>query len=393
MPEKFSFTKAALESLVAPANVKRVRVFDTRCPGLALYVSGAGTKVFYVYRWVKETGQPKEVKIGPFPDLSIEQARESAREILGMLARGEDPVAEKRKARAEMTFAELFDWYLEHHAKLRKKSWDRDKWQFELHLTSLARLRVSQVTKAQIRELHARIGKDSGIYAANRALALVRTIYNKAIAHELVQIANPAAGVTAFREESRDRRLTAGEIPRFFQALEEHGSQDLKDYVLLSLFTGARKSNVLAMRFDEIDFVGRTWRIPETKNGTSQVIPLEDAEIEVLERRQAESDGPWVFPGKGKKVEYLTKPPVGWSKVLDEAKVTDLRFHDLRRTLGSWMADTGASLPVIGKTLNHMSQSTTAIYARLSLDPVREAKGKAINAMLARRAVDSNTRD
>jgi integrase len=383
MSQKFSFTKPALDNLPIPEKGKRLRVFDTRCPGLALQVMGSGNKAFYVYRWVE--GQPKQVKIGPFPDLSIEQARDKAREILGSLALGEDPVAEKRKARAEMTFGELFDWYLEHHAKVRKKSWGRDKWQYELHLQSLAKLKLSQITRAQIREIHARLGKDSGIYAANRVLALIRTVFNKAIAHELTTLANPASSVTAFREQSRDRRLNTTEIPRFFEALEKHGSQDLWDYVYLSLFTGARQANVLAMSFDDIDLQARTWRIPETKNGTPQVIPLEDTEVEILTRREAKAKGPWVFPGKGKKVGHLTKPPVGWDTVLREAKVSDFRFHDLRRTLGSWMADTGASLPVIGKALHHMSQSTTAVYARLSLDPVREAKSKAISAMLARR--------
>lgn len=106
MNQKFSFTKPALDNLPIPEKGKRIRVFDTRCPGLALQVMGTGAKAFYVYRWVE--GQPKQVKLGPFPDLSIEQAREMAREMLGKLACGEDSVEERKKAREEMTFAQLF---------------------------------------------------------------------------------------------------------------------------------------------------------------------------------------------------------------------------------------------------------------------------------------------
>ncbi len=119
-----------------------------------------------------------------------------------------------------------------------------------------------------------------------------------------------------------------------------------------------------------------------TKNGTAQTLPLEAAEIEILKRRKRDSEAPWVFPASRSASGHFNKPDAGWKRILDRAGIKDLRIHDLRRSLGSWMVDTGASLAVIGKALNHQSQTTTAIYARLSHQTVREAKSRAIGAML-----------
>ena len=94
-----------------------------------------------------------------------------------------------------------------------------------------------------------------------------------------------------------------------------------------------------------------------------------------------ESTSDYVFPGPGA-TGHLVEPRKAWKRILDRAEIEDLRIHDLRRSLGSWQAATGANLSVIGKTLNHKNVTTTAIYARLNLDPVREAMQKATTAML-----------
>lgn len=207
-------------------------------------------------------------------------------------------------------------------------------------------------------------------------------MFNRAIKKGQMRGTNPAAGVEAFAEHGRDRRIQPHEVARFLAAVADEPSTDIRDYVLISLYTGARKANVLAARWEHVDLEGRTWRIPVTKNGTAQTIPLEDAEVEILERRRADSASPWVFPGIGAS-GHLADPKAGWARILERAGIADLRIHDLRRSLASFMVDSGASLPVVGKALHHQSQATTAIYARLSLDPVREAKRAAHGAMRA----------
>jgi integrase len=315
--------------------------------------------------------------------MTIEQARKKATELNAAIESGHDPAEDRAIKRAEWTFQELFDWYLERHAKLRKRSWERDEANFKNHLAGLAGLPISKVTRTVIRQRHAEIGREAGPYAANRVLALVSAVFSKAIAYELFNGANPAHGVEAFPEQSRDRRLSAAEVPRLLAAIEEEPNETLRDFIFMLLFTGARKSNVLTMRWDEVDFDAGTWRIPQTKSGRPQVVPLGKTELAILRERKEKTTSIWVFPGRTDTASgHLERPEHGWERILKRAEIKDLRLHDLRRSLGSWMVDTGASLPVIGQALHHQSQATTAIYARLSLDPVRDAKSKAIEPIL-----------
>jgi integrase len=176
--------------------------------------------------------------------------------------------------------------------------------------------------------------------------------------------------------------LQPEELPRFFAALAAEPNETARDFFMLSLLTGARKSNTLAMRWEEISFAAETWRIAETKNGEPQTVHLPRQAVEILTARKLASDGPWVFPGGGAS-GHLADPKKAWMRILAEAGIADLQIHDLRRTLGSWQAATGANSYIIGKSLGHRSQQSTAIYARLNLDPVRESVNKATDAMFA----------
>lgn len=104
-----------------------------------------------------------------------------------------------------------------------------------------------------------------------------------------------------------------------------------------------------------------------------------------LSQLHAHRANPWVFPSHGR-TGLLVEPKRGWAALLERAGIEDLRLHDLRRTLGSWMIDTGASLAVIGKTLGHKSPSATAVYARLSMQSIRDAKARAVEALHQARA-------
>jgi integrase len=135
------------------------------------------------------------------------------------------------------------------------------------------------------------------------------------------------------------------------------------------------------MRWKELDLEQGTWEIPVTKTGDSQTVTLSMEAIEILKVRKSNRSSFFVFPGSGR-TGHLIEPKKGWRRILERAGIKDLRIHDLRRTLGSWQAITGSSLPIIGKSLNHKNASTTQIYARLNLDPVRESVQKATVAMI-----------
>jgi len=384
---KFNFTKRALEALPSPAPGKRSYHYDSKTPGLGLAVTSAGTKTFVVYRWIKGKG-PERITLEHFPAMTVEQARREAAKVNGAIAAGKNPAEDRRIRRRESTFGTLFREYLEVHAKLHTKTWKEAEANFRRYLDAWKEKRPSQLHATDVQRWHAKLGKDRGPYAANRALELLRAVINWAIKTKRIDrmmlegAENPATGVASFKERARSRFLQSDELPRFFQAVTEEPNETIRDYVLLSLLTGARKTNVLQMRWADVNLDRATWHIPETKNGEAQTIPLTAEAVAILQARQAKRVNDYVLPGEGKS-GHLREPKKGWRRIRERAGVDDVRIHDLRRTLGSWQAATGASLAVIGKSLGHKDVSTTAIYARLDLDPVRRAMETATGAMLA----------
>ena len=379
--QEINFTKAAIDNLQAPAPGSRLEVYDTKTPHLRVRVSHTGRKVFEVYRW--HQGRPTRIKIGVWPDLSIEQVRKAAEKLNADFAAGEDPAESRRQRRQEMTFAELFDQYMERHAKQRKITWQEDQNQFDRYLGGIANKKLSAITRKDIADLHGRIGKDRPT-TANRLLALLSSVFGRAAEFGLWEGANPCASVRRFPEQSRDRFLSGDELRRFFEALEQEPNDTTRDFFSVALLTGARRANVLEMRWSDLDLDAATWRIGRTKNGSPQTVALVDPVVELLRDRKRQASSVFVFPGKGA-TGHLVEPKKGWSRICKAAGIEGARIHDLRRTMGSWQAKTGASLPIIGKSLNHKNQTTTAIYARLDLDPVRSAMEKAAAAMLATR--------
>jgi integrase len=303
------------------------------------------------------------------------------------IAQGKNPADVKRAVRDEMTLRELFDAYLERHAKLHNKRWADDEGTFNLNFSGWKFRKISSITKLDVVTLHARIGRTRGKYAANRAVELLGTMFNRAREWGW-EGENPAAGVKAFREHKRARFMDGAELQAFFKALLAEPNETMRDFFLVALLTGARRSNVQAMRWPEINWDSGSWMIPDekAKGGEAMNLALSPAVIRILEQRQqtateSETKSEWVFPGVGK-TGHITEVKSAWQRITKAAKLTDLRVHDLRRTLGSWQAAQGTSLQIIGKSLGHTSLEATKIYARLQLDPIRAAVTQAGDAML-----------
>ena len=376
---RIPFTKSRLLGLPVPASGRRYW-YDEKTPELAVCVTSAGTRTLYVYK--RMGGKPTRYRLGRFPELPVEQARKLAAEVVVEEARGKNPQTERRAARNELTIEELFDFWLTTYAKPRKKTWKEDERLYEKFLKPWANRSLSAISKRDVEKLHAQIGGSNGPYQANRVLELIRAAYVRARKKLDWQGPNPAEDIDAFEEKSRDRYLLPEELPRFFKAMEAEPALT-RDFFLLCLYTGGRRSNVQAMRWDELQ--DDYWRIPETKSGKPVLVPLVPQASAILESRRKTAGGsPWVFPTRrGSKSGHIQEPKRAWKNLIERAGLVDLRLHDLRRTLGSWQAATGASLPIIGKMLGHGAGSrATEVYARLHLDPVREAATKATNAMI-----------
>lgn len=373
---KFKFTETSIKDLAFSEKGKRCSYRDSELKGFELRVTDRA-KVFYVCRWLDSN--TVRVRLGAFPDMKVKVARKRANEAIAKISDGVNPNEEKRALRAELTLGELFEDCLTYDFKPYLKSWKEYDSTYNRYLKRWANRPLSKITRQKVQALHGEIGRKHGHYSANRTVALLSSLFSKAIARGY-EGQNPATRIKKFREKSRERFLEADELPRFFQALAEEENETLRDFVLMALLTGARRSNVLSMKWENVFLDRGYWEIPETKNGNSQRVVLVPTAIEILERRKS-GGSEFVFPGEGK-AGHFNDPKRGWARILERAEIPNLRIHDLRRSLGSWQAATGASLSMIGKSLNHKNVNSTAIYARLNLDPVRASVEAATTAIL-----------
>lgn len=382
--EKKKLTKKIIDAATYEGNAQdneRCVIWDAELSGFGLRIYPNGKKAFILsYR---HNGRKRLITIGQYGAITLDQARNEAKKHHVGIIQGGDPLEDRQRKRTGDTVKDLCEAYIARHA-INKKSGGEYKRRIDQHIVpAWGKLKAAAIRRADVTALHAKIGKNNGQYEANRVLALVSSVFSKAEIWGILEegAPNPARGVEKFTEHPRDRFLQSDELPRFFDALAEEPNDTIRDYILISLLTGARRSNVLEMAWDQINFDRAEWRIPVTKNGTAQTVTLSPEAVEIIKNRNY-MKSPFVFPGDGKS-GHLTEPKRCWARILERAELTDLRIHDLRRTLGSWQAKTGASLSIIGKSLNHKNTSTTAIYARLDLDPVRESVERATGAMLA----------
>jgi len=363
-------------------------VLDERTPHLGLSITPKGTKTFFIQRRVG--GRPVRMMLGRFPEVTVDQARRKAASLNMEIAAGNDPYERSRTARSSATFKEFFHHeYMEKHAKAHKKSWRQDADLFRLHLGPIADIRLAAMEKRDIQALHVNLGRNVGRRTANLAVTLIHSVFAKAGEWSAFEGQNPASGIRRFKETSRDRFLRPDEVPRFFDALNaetaESGTTLWRDFFLLALFTGARRANVLAMRWKDIDLDGAVWTIPaeSTKSGRTYNLPLAAAAVDILRSRAMKTDRhpDWVFPAR-RGTGHLADPKSAWARIRKRSGLEDFRIHDLRRTLGSWQAAAGTSLPIIGRSLGHVAPAATQIYARLELDPVRDSVDKASRGLL-----------
>jgi integrase len=390
--KKVNFTVDSIKKMTCEAGNKRSIFYDKKQPGLALLVSSRGIKTFALHAYDRTRKKAIQHTISRYPDINIEQARDTANKLLFQLANGVDIKSAARAIREEPTLDKIFEKWLS-NAKLKKRTWENDERLYHLHIQpSFGIKRISSITPQLVRTWHAKLPKkyrqrkSNGEKAklsratANRCLALLKTIYNQEADH----IPNPCNNAKMFAEEPRDRFLSPTELKKFFLALEDSKTPpSLQDLIYLLLFTGGRRSNVLSMTWREIDLDSAIWTIPpkKSKSGKRMTIPLVDEAVNILKRRKKESSSIYVFPGSGKR-GHLVEPKRAWTSLLQRAELENVRLHDLRRTCGSYQAASGSNQAVISKSLGHQNIATTSRYTQFNLDPVRESMQRAANAMI-----------
>lgn len=332
-------------------------------PGLALRIYPSGMKSF-VLRYSFH-GRKQLMTVGKVGAMSLLEARTRARKLMVQVADGVNPLAEKRMDAQAGTVKQLCADYMERHSKGKKKSWQKDQSHIDRHiLPAWGNLRPSDVVRADVAALHGRIGK-SAPYEANRCLALVSVIFKLAKIWGDVPAdhVNPAQDIPHFKERSRDRFVSVQELPKLVDAIDAEESLHIRSYFHLLLLTGMRKSELLEARWDNVDFDRQELRLPDPKQGKVHYVPLTPPAIAILQ----------ALPRAGQDIFPVKAVDNQWRRIRSRAGMPGLRIHDLRRSVGSWLAMSGASLALIGKVLGHSNPATTAIYARFSQDAVRDA--------------------
>ncbi len=345
--------------------------WDSAVPGFGVRIYPTGQKSFVLSYRIQ--GRKRLLTIGRYGSLTLDQARNRARRHLAKIIDGRDPLADRKAEALGTTMADLCAVYLDRHAS-RKRSGHDDRRRIERYiLPRWNKVKVESITRGEIADLHHKIGRRAP-YEANRVLALIRKMLNCARQWGFISEmnVNPASGIPLHPEKSRDRWVTPQELPRLAKAIDEEPNIYASAALWLYLLTGVRKNELLSARWDDIDWDRKELRLRETKAGRVHYVPLSEPAIATLSTLPREESNPYILPGakKGQHLVNISKP---WLRVRKAAGVEDVRLHDLRRTVGSWLAQAGNDLHLIGKVLNHSSLTTSAVYARFSQDVVHQA--------------------
>lgn len=412
--------KESVAALPLPARGERY-VYDSVCPQLAVRLRPGG-KTYMVVMWDKTRRRAVKATLGKTDMLTPENARRKAQTMVAAVGDGHDV---RRPAVEGLTVAELVSkWHAEKASSVRTADELQTK---ALHyLGPVAHRRAAEVTREDIGTIHSTIATESrkrihkrvgaslqwvetgpvGLPAtADKWRSTINAIYVWGMRKGLV-LDNPAAGIdTAFdaKGSQRTNYLRGDELLRFWKALAADHDTDTRDALLLLLYTGQRRGNVLEMRWANVDLQHGLWSLgaADTKQRKAQSMPLTAQARKILQRRYADAAGDWVFPAtRVARVRAAVQPsrielqPMSearlrdaWTRICAAAELQDLRIHDLRHTAGSWLARLGANEAVRQKALGHQTPAMAARYSHLELGPVADAMqrmGDAITAAATR---------
>jgi integrase len=385
--ERCAPNRAKISKTVVDALKPDAVVWDTEVRGFGVRCRTGGTKTYIVqYRAGSGRGAPlRKYTIGRHGSpWTPDQARKEARRVLGLVANGADPAAERTSQKKADTVGQLCDSFLAEHVEAKRKGRTATEYRRLIDLfikPALGNLKASDVTRTHVSRLHHSLRVTP--YQANRVLAVCSAMFTFAERWGLrPDGSNPCQHVEKFREVARERMLSAEELARLGDALAGYrGSPYVVAAVKLLVFTGARLSEVLGLRWEWIDFERGEARLPDSKTG-AKTLHLPPPALAVLMDLPRVERNPHVIVGNiwGAPLVNLGK---AWRAIRKQAGLDDVRIHDLRHAFASIAASSGMGLPIIGKMLGHADARTTQRYAHLAADPVKAAAATVANSIAA----------
>ena len=313
-------------------------------------------------------------------------ARQEAKRMLGEIAAGKNLAVVREQQRSVLSFADVVDQFLEEHGnKVQRRTVTEYERLLRRHaVPALGDRPIDAIDRAAVAKLHHSLAATPR--QANLLLSVLSKLMGWAAKRGLLPSeANPCRGIDRYKENKRERFLSAAELSRLGKALREaEQEKTLSPYAIaairLLLLTGARKGEILSLRWDYVDAENRQLRLPRSKTGQKSIY-LTTAVADILQSLPRVKGNPFVIVGEkpGAHLVNLQKP---WDRIRARAGLEDVRLHDLRHSYASVGATSGLSLLFVGKLLGHTQASTTQRYAHLAEDPVRQA-GEQISETIA----------
>ncbi len=276
-----------------------------------------------------------------------------------------------RRRPEPVNFSQFSGTYLENYAKPNKRSWKCDDYCLEAHLKPFfGKLDMRGITPLEIETYRAKRLK-AGVKKSttNREMALLKKMFHLAADWGYCE-KNPVTKVKLFseRDNLKERVLTVEEEVRLLAHCPSH----LAPIVVFALNTGMRRSEVLGLRWDQIDAAGKTVRVMRTKSGRDRIVPLNEAAAGVIKAQRKKSHGGHVFPST-KGMEYMKSVAHSFARACRKAGITGMRFHDLRHTFATRLIRKGADIITVQDLLGHHAVTVTQRYTHTGADEKRRA--------------------
>jgi integrase len=374
-------TDATIRALPLPKKGSKIHP-DGNVPGFGLRITAAGARSFVLRYRVRGSGRERTYTIGGFPTWQIAAARAEAKRQRRLIDQGEDPFGDIEAERTAPTVHELLDRFTAEHVEPRLRANTRRHYRMLLnrHIRPhfSAHAKVADIEFEDIDDLHRKVTRDGGPYVANRVVGVLSKAFALACRWKM-RDTNPCKGIERNYEQKRKRYLNGDELARLVTALATHPNKQASDIIRLTLTTGCRVGEAMAARWADLDLTEGVWSKPAsaTKQEQDHVAPLNAPARHLLVDIQAQQTaahrplGQWVFPSHGD-TGHVTAVTKAWKSICASAGIKGLRVHDLRHSFASLAASGGASLQMIGALLGHAEPTTTARYAHLLADPLRQ---------------------
>jgi integrase len=407
MGYSMKLTKKNIDKLPMSMN-NRKDYFDSELKGFGIRVSRKSKK-FFVLKRLK--GKLTRVMLKPYGIVTPDQARKDAQKILSKLHDGIDINAEKAKDKIRgMKVSEALSQYLEtkEHKDNTVKTYE---YLFNKYLPDWLKRPIKEITKDMVASRHRKITEQNGRASANNVMRTFRAVYN--FANELHDDELPQNPVKRLSNtgqwnkiERRQTVIAERELPLVFEAINKLENPIIRDYLLLLLFTGARRTEMACLKWENVDMDEKTFTLTVTKSGRPLILPMSDFIYGVFERRLAERVNDFVFPGTGisghiieprKAIAVIKEHTLkSRNEIKDEAELErrisageelkpGISFcpHDLRRTFTSAISGTVAGGYELKRLLNHsFGNDVTAGYIIHSIEKLRILMQEATDHML-----------